>query len=118
MTDETAETTGTIDYGAFRKVDMRVGTILTCEKNEKAKKPAYVLTIDFGELGVKTSSAQIVDLYPPEDLVGRQIIGVVNFPSKRIAGIASEALVMGVDGDGGVALLGIDRKVKNGVRVY
>ena len=107
-----------IRYDDFEKVDMRIGTILKAEPNPRARKPAYSLTIDFGPLGKRTSSAQITDLYAPEDLVGRQVVAVVNFPSKVIAGISSEVLILGVDGDGGVALLGPERQVTNGKRVY
>jgi tRNA-binding protein len=107
-----------IRYDDFEKVDMRIGTILKAELNPRARKPAYSLTIDFGPLGKKTSSAQITDLYTPEDLTGRQVVAVVNFPPKVIAGVSSEVLVLGVDGDGGVALLGPERTVTNGKRIY
>jgi tRNA-binding protein len=107
-----------ICYDDFEKVDMRIGTILKAEPNPRARKPAYTLTIDFGPLGKKTSSAQITDLYAPEDLTGRQVVAVVNFPPKIIAGVSSEVLVLGMDGDGGVTLLGPEREVQNGKRIY
>jgi tRNA-binding protein len=91
-----------IDYELFRKVDMRVGTVLTAVSNKKARVPSYKLTIDLGKLGVRQSSAQIVDIYTAEELVGRQVVCVVNFPPKRIAGFKSEVLIMGIDGDGNV----------------
>ena len=109
----------TIDWSDFQKVDIRVGTIVDVRPLEGARKPAYRLRIDFGEeLGEKQSSAQITDLYQPEDLVGRQIVGVVNFPPKRIANFASEVLVLGIVGDErGVVLLNVDREVPNGLRI-
>ncbi|MBN1574652.1 MAG: tRNA-binding protein [Deltaproteobacteria bacterium] len=107
-----------IDYELFRKVDMRVGTVVSVKLNEKARVPSYVLTIDLGGLGTRLSSAQIVDLHKAEELVGRQVVCVANLPPKRIAGIKSEVLILGVDGDSGVVLLAPERSVGNGVRVY
>ena len=113
-----------IDYDLFRKVDMRVGTVLTAEPNRKANVPSYKLTIDFGKLGIMQSSAQIVEHYATDELIGRQVVCVVNFPPKRIAGFKSEVLIMGVDGNSnnsngeGVVLLAPERGVANGVRVY
>jgi tRNA-binding protein len=105
-------------WDEFERVDMRVGTILTARPNEKANKPSYVLEIDFGALGVKTSSAQITDRYTLVDLPGRQVVAVVNFPPKRIAGIKSECLVLGaVDANGIVTLLKPDLKANNGDRI-
>lgn len=108
-----------IEWSDFQKVDIRVGTIVHATPLEGARKPAYRLRIDFGpELGEKQSSAQITDLYAAGDLVGRQIVGVVNFPPKRIANFASEVLVLGVVGDArGVVLLNVDRPVANGLRI-
>jgi len=104
----------------FDRVDIRVGRILTAEPNPKALKPAYVLTVDFGaELGVKTSSAQLTVHYTPEQLVGRLVVAVVNFPPKRVAGIKSEVLVLGVpDAEGAVVLLEPTQDVPLGGRLF
>lgn len=109
-----------IDYAAFDAVEMRVGTIVAVEEFPEARKPAYKLTIDFGEdVGIKRSSAQIVDVYEPANLIGAQVVGVVNFPPKRIAGFQSEVLVLGVaDDTGRVVLLRPERSVPNGARIY
>lgn len=109
-----------IDFAAFTAVDMRVGTVVGVEEFPQARKPAYKLTIDFGEaVGTKRSSAQVVDLYAPENLVGAQVIGVVNFPPKRIAGFQSEVLVLGAADDAGrVVLLRPERALPNGSRIY
>lgn len=109
-----------IDYAAFEAVEMRVGTIVGIEEFPEARKPAYKLTIDFGEaVGTKRSSAQIVELYSPETLLGAQVVGVVNFPPKRIAGFQSEVLVLGAaDEQGRVVLLRPERSLPNGSRIY
>lgn len=109
-----------IDYAAFEAVEMRVGTIVDVEEFPQARKPAYKLTVDFGEgVGTKRSSAQIVELYSPESLIGAQVVGVVNFPPKRIAGFQSEVLVLGAaDEAGRVVLLRPERSLPNGSRVY
>jgi tRNA-binding protein len=98
--------TDPIDLAAFHAVDIRVGRVLTAALNPAAIKPAYVLTIDFGApLGVRTSSAQLTVHYTPDTLVGRQVIAVVNFPPKRVAGVRSEVLVLGVPDDTGAVVL-------------
>jgi len=104
----------------FQKIDIRVGTIVEAQPFPEARKPAYRLTVDFGpELGVKRSSAQITELYRSEELVGRQVLAVVNFPPKRIAGFVSQVLVLGVDdGQGRVVLVAPERPVPNGRRLY
>lgn len=108
-----------ISFEDFRKVDIRLGRILSAEPLAKARKPAYRLSIDFGPLGIRHSSAQITALYPAEALPGRLVLAVVNFPPKRIAGFVSEVLVLGLDDEGGrVALLGVDRDLPLGRRVY
>jgi tRNA-binding protein len=106
-----------IKFSDFEMVDMRVGTILSAEAFKEANRPAYKLTIDFGKLGVKKSSAQITDLYKPKDLLGKQVIAVVNFPPKQIANIMSECLVLGGIQKEGVALLTVDFQLPNGTKV-
>src|SRR5438034_9474107 len=101
---------------------MRVGTITRCEPFPEARKPSHKLTIDFGPLGVKRSSAQLTAFYSAEDLVGRQVVAVVNFPPRRIAGFSSEVLVLGVPAEGvaregAVILLRPERGVQQGARV-
>ena len=104
-----------ISFEEFLKVEILSGTIVDAKNNEKAKKPAYILKIDFGERGVRMSSAQITDSYSLEDLVGKQIVAVCNFPEKIIAGVKSEVLVLGVySKNNGVVLLEPTFKVENG----
>ncbi|HEX6260322.1 MAG TPA: tRNA-binding protein [Woeseiaceae bacterium] len=105
-----------ISWQDFQKIDLRAGTILQARTFPEARKPAYILTIDFGEeIGIRKSSAQIADLYSPEELVGKQIIGVVNFPRKQIGPFMSECLVTGlVQGDGRVILAVPDKFSENG----
>lgn len=108
----------TISWNDFAKIDMRVGTIIKAEVFADAKKPAYKLWIDFGELGIKKSSAQITVLYKAENLVGQQVIVVVNFEPKQIANFMSECLVLGtVDKNQIVTLLNTTQKVENGLKV-
>lgn len=106
-----------ITFEDFTKVDLRVGTIIEVNDFPNANKPAYQLTIDFGELGIKTSSAQITTQYKKEDLKNRQIIAVINFPKKQIANFISECLVMGAVKTNDVFLLHPESKVKNGSQV-
>jgi tRNA-binding protein len=108
-----------ISYEDFNKIDIRVGKIIDVQDFPEARKPSYKLKIDFGELGIKNSSAQITKLYTKEELVGKQIIAVVNFSPKQIANFISEVLVLGVDDDeGNVVLLTPERKAKLGSRMY
>jgi tRNA-binding protein len=107
-----------IQWDDFAKIDIRVGTIREVKDFPKAKKPAYQLVIDFGALGMKSSSAQITHFYQPADLVGRQILAVVNFPPRQIANFFSECLVLGVYTDKNeVVLLGPGQEVENGWKV-
>lgn len=107
-----------INWEDFEKIDIRVGTIVTASIFAEAKKPAYKLTIDFGEIGIKKSSAQITALYSVADLLGMQIIAVVNFPPKQIANFISECLVLGVyNDDGNVVLLQPNLPVTNGNKI-
>jgi tRNA-binding protein len=110
---------GLITFDDFTRIKMCAGTILEAALNEKANKPAYVLTIDFGEFGIKKSSAQITEHYEPDGLIGQQIIAVMNFPPKRVAGILSEVLVLAcVSDDHGTVLLKPTHAVPNGSPVY
>lgn len=107
-----------ITWNDFEKVEMRVGTILEANDFPEARKPAYQLTIDFGaEIGIKKSSAQITKRYAKVDLVGKQIIAVVNFPKKQIGKFMSECLVLGSVNEDEVVLLSSDLKVENGLRI-
>ena len=108
-----------INYEDFRKVDIRVGTVLSVKNNEKARQPALVLEVDFGgNIGVKSSSAKITHYYNSDNLVGKQIIAVCNFPTKNIAGVESEVLVLGaMEKDGKVVLIHPSKKVANGLEI-
>ena len=108
----------TITWDDFAKVDIRTGTIIEVDDFPKARKPAYKLVVDFGELGIKRSSAQITVHYKKEDLLNRQVIAVVNFPPKQIADFTSECLVLGVyDKNNDVILLQPDKSVDNGMKI-
>ena len=109
-----------ITYEDFRKIDIRVGTVLSFRKNEKARQLALVLEVDFGKnIGIKTTSAKITHYYNSDNLVGEQIIAVCNFPTKNIAGVVSEILILGaIEKDGKVILVHPSQKVENGLEVY
>lgn len=108
-----------IEWDDFSRVELRVGTVVSAEAFEKARRPAYILHVDFGpELGIKKSSAQITDLYKTEELLGRQVVAVVNFPKKQIGPLMSECLVTGFHRDDGAVVLAVpDSKVPNGSRL-
>ena len=108
-----------ISYDIFDKVDIRIGTVLSVKKNVKAKKPSLIIEVDFGnEIGVKQSSAQITHFYNEENLRGKQVIGVCNFPEKNIAGIVSQVLMLGsIDKEGKVVLVHPSQKVENGLKI-
>ena len=106
-----------IEWSDFEKIDIRTGTIIAVENFEKARKPAYKLRIDFGELGELKTSAQITDIYSPESLKGKQILAIVNFKPKQIADFMSECLVLGVYTNYGVVLLKTERGTSNGSQV-
>lgn len=107
-----------ITWPDFEKVDIRVGTVVDALAHEKARNPALKIWIDFGALGVRQSSAQITHHYQPEDLIGKQVVGVVNFPPKLIGGFTSECLVLGIYGpDGTVVLIKPDFPMPNGSKI-
>ena len=108
-----------ITYDVYEKLDIRLGTVLSVKKNEKARKPSLVVEVNFGkEIGIKNSSAQITHYYNSENLVGKQVIGVCNFPEKNIAGIKSQFLLLGsIDEDGKVTLLHPSQKAENGLPI-
>lgn len=108
-----------ITWSDFEKVELRVGTILEVQDFPEAKKPAYKLTIDFGEFGIKKSSAQITKNYTKEELIGKQVVCVINFPPKQIGPFVSECLTTGfADDRGEVVLTQPERKVSNGSKIY
>ena len=109
---------GRTTLDVFSSVDIRVGTVIVARPLPNARQPAIVLEIDFGAVGVLTSSAQVTDHYSPQGLVGRQVVAVVNFPPRQIGSVMSECLVLGASDGQGIALLGTDRAVPNGARVH
>ncbi len=108
-----------ITYDIFDKVDIRIGTVISVKKNEKARKPSLVIEVDFGnDIGIKESSAQITHYYDEDNLKGKQVVGVCNFPEKNIAGIKSQFLVLGaIEKDGKVVLLHPSQPTKNGLQI-
>ena len=108
-----------ITYDIFDKIDKRLGTVISVKKNEKARKPSLVVEVDFGkEIGIKQSSAQITHYYNEDNLLGKQVIGVCNFPEKNIAGIKSQALILGsIDKEGKVTLVHPSQKAENGLPI-
>ena len=108
-----------ITYDTFDKVDIRLGTVISVKKNEKARKPSLVVEVDFGdEIGVKQSSAQITHYYNEKNLLGKQVIGVCNFPEKNIAGVKSQVLILGsIDKEGKVTLVHPSQKAENGLSI-
>ncbi len=108
-----------ITYDIFDKVDIRLGTVISAKKNEKARKPSLVIEVDFGkEIGIKQSSAQITHYYNEENLKGKQVIAVCNFPEKNIAGVVSQVLILGsVDEEGKVTLVHPSQKADNGLPI-
>jgi len=109
----------TINWDDFEKVELRVGTITSAEVFKEARRPAYILHVDFGpEIGIRKSSAQITDLYQPQELTGVQVIAVVNFPPKQIGPVRSQCLITGFpQGDGSVVLAKPERPVANGLKL-
>ena len=108
-----------ITYDVFDKMDIRIGTVISVKKNEKARKPSLVVEVDFGkDIGIKQSSAQITHYYNEENLMNKQIIGVCNFAEKNIAGVVSEVLILGaIDSEGKVVLLHPSQKTENGLPI-
>jgi|TARA_B100000929_G_scaffold205385_1_gene163551 tRNA-binding protein len=108
-----------ITYDIFDKVDIRLGTVISVKKNEKARKPSLIVEVDFGkEIGIKKSSAQITHYYNEENLKGKQVIAICNFPEKNIAGVLSQVLILGaIDSEGKVTLVHPSRKAENGLPI-
>ena len=108
-----------ITYETFDKIDIRLGTVISVKRNEKARKPSLVIKVDFGEkIGIKQSSAQITHFYNEENLIGKQVVGICNFPEKNIAGVVSQVLILGsIDSDGKVTLLHPSQKAENGLPI-
>lgn len=108
-----------ISWNDFEKVELRVGTIVEASDFPQARKPAYRLRLDFGELGMRNSSAQVTTHYTKEQLIGKQVVAVINFPKKQIANFFSECLVTGFpDKDGAVVLISPDKAIQNGAKLF
>ena len=108
----------TINWDDFSKVELRAGTIIKVDAFPEARKPAYKLTVDFGEMGIKKSSAQITELYTEDELIGKQVIGVINFPVKQIGSFMSECLITGFTNNKGEVVLAVpDKNVANGLKL-
>lgn len=107
----------TINWSDFSKVDMRIGTIIEAVPFKEAIKPAYQLKVDFGDLGIKKTSAQITKRYSPDALIGKQVVAVINFPPKQIANFMSECLIMGAVDGSDVILIQPENKVENGLKI-
>lgn len=112
-----SENTTLINWTDFAKIEIRVGTIISAEIFKEVEKPAYKLLIDFGDIGIKKTSAQITKLYSTEELINKQVVAVVNFPKKQIANIQSECLILGAVNESEVTLLTTDKKVINGLKI-
>ena len=108
-----------ITYDIFEKVDIRLGTVVSVNKNEKARKPSLIVEVDFGkDIGIRKSSAQITHFYNEENLKDKQVIGVCNFPEKNIAGVVSQVLILGaIDKEGKVVLVHPSQKAENGLKI-
>lgn len=107
-----------LEWNEFMKVEMRVGTIISAEEFKEARNPAYKIVVDFGEFGKRKTSAQITELYNAKEIIGKQVIAVVNFPPKQIANIMSECLILGgVGKNKEVTLIQPERKVENGTKI-
>ncbi|HJL73901.1 MAG TPA: tRNA-binding protein [Candidatus Marinimicrobia bacterium] len=107
-----------VNIDNFKKIELRIGTIIEVNEFPEARNPTYQLKIDFGGFGIRQSSAKVTDHYSKEDLLDRQIVAVVNFPTKKVANFNSEVLVLGTDGnDKGIILLDVDKPIQNGVKI-
>ena len=107
-----------LSFNEFMKVEMRVGTVINAEIFKEAENSAYKILVDFGKFGIRKTSAQITNLYSPDELIGKQVVAVMNFPPKQIANLMSECLILGAVGDESeVTVIVPERKVKNGLRI-
>lgn len=107
-----------INWNDFQKIDMRIGTVISAENFKEAKKPAYKLIVDFGEFGKRKTSAQITKRYKLENLIGKQVVAVINFPPKQIANIMSECLILGAVGnDNDIILIQPENTIENGLKI-